>query len=385
MGARVRLWKGAWWVFVNHRGKRKARRIGPGREGKQRAQRVADRIDALLVTGASVGGAVASAAPVPTFRQAVERWLDEQFALGHIREHTREQYRDRLRLYVLDRIGDVPVTEVTRDDVKVILSACRAAGKSVSVARGVLAPIRGLFNHLIDEGQFKGPDGKDLPNPADRMARYVGRRGDPRQHIDIFLPEEEPQLVQTARSFCPREFPFILTALRAGLRYGEVAGLHKTDVDFRRRVIEVRRSCGWRRRVELPKNGRIRRVDMSPQLAEALAQHLESVELEAAVRGWDEEARVWLFPNRNGRPYDRRNFERTIWKPLLRKAGLRPRRFHDLRHTFASRLIQQGANLLYVRDQLGHASVQITLDHYGHLIPDANRAEIDKLDRYSQV
>lgn len=201
----------------------------------------------------------------------------------------------------------------------------------------------------------------------------------------IFLPEEEPKLLQTARAFCPREFSFILTALRAGLRYGEVAGLQKTDVDFTRRVIEVRRSCGWKRRVELPKNGRIRRVDMSPQLAEELARHLESAELEGAVKGWGDEERAWLFPNRSGKPYDRRNFDRKVWRPLLKKAGQHPRRFHDLRHTFASRLIQQGANLLYVRDQLGHASVQITLDHYGHLVPDANKGEVAKLDRYSEL
>ncbi|MFQ5828292.1 MAG: site-specific integrase [Candidatus Methylomirabilia bacterium] len=204
-----------------------------------------------------------------------------------------------------------------------------------------------------------------------------------RENVDFFLPEEEPQLLQTARAFCPREFPFILVALRAGLRYGEVAGLYKIDVDFNRRVIEVRRSCGWKRRITRPKNGRIRRVDMSPQLAVELAKCRENVELEAAVKDWDE--CPWLLPHRNGKPYDRRNFERKIWHPLLKKAGLRPRRFHDLRHTFASRLIQQEANLLYIRDQLGHASIKTTIDYYGHLIPDANKAEVDKLDQYAPV
>jgi integrase len=53
---------------------------------------------------------------------------------------------------------------------------------------------------------------------------------------------------------------------------------------------------------------------------------------------------------------------------------------HDLRHTFASLLIQQGESLAYVRDQLGHASIQLTVDTYGHLIPGANRQAVDKLD-----
>ena len=62
------------------------------------------------------------------------------------------------------------------------------------------------------------------------------------------------------------------------------------------------------------------------------------------------------------------------------KAQLRRVRFHDLRHTFASLLIAQGESLAYVRDQLGHASIQLTVDTYGHLIPGANRQAVDRLD-----
>jgi integrase len=55
-------------------------------------------------------------------------------------------------------------------------------------------------------------------------------------------------------------------------------------------------------------------------------------------------------------------------------------RFHDLRHTFASLLIQQGEGLPYIRDQLGHSSIQVTVDIYGHLVPGGNRQAVDKLD-----
>jgi integrase len=65
---------------------------------------------------------------------------------------------------------------------------------------------------------------------------------------------------------------------------------------------------------------------------------------------------------------------------VLEKAGIRRVRFHDLRHTYASLLIQQGESLAYVRDQLGHSSIQLTVDTYGHLIPSANRAAVDRLD-----
>jgi integrase len=74
------------------------------------------------------------------------------------------------------------------------------------------------------------------------------------------------------------------------------------------------------------------------------------------------------------------NYYQRAFKPLLTKAGLRSIRFHDLRHTFGSLLIQAGASLAYVRDQMGHSSIQITVGIYGHLIPGANVAFVDRLD-----
>ena len=66
--------------------------------------------------------------------------------------------------------------------------------------------------------------------------------------------------------------------------------------------------------------------------------------------------------------------------PALAKAGLRRFRFHDRRHTFGSVLIQDGASLAHVKDQMGHSSIQVTVDVYGHLVPSANIACVDRLD-----
>ena len=71
---------------------------------------------------------------------------------------------------------------------------------------------------------------------------------------------------------------------------------------------------------------------------------------------------------------------RHVFKRLLEKAGVRQIRLHDLRHTFASLLLQQGESIVYVKDQLGHASIQITVIPYGHQIPGANRGAVDRLD-----
>ena len=74
------------------------------------------------------------------------------------------------------------------------------------------------------------------------------------------------------------------------------------------------------------------------------------------------------------------NIVNRYFHPALEKANLRRFRLHDLRHTYGSLLIQDGASLAYVRDQMGHYSIQVTVDTYGHLIPGANVSWIDRLD-----
>lgn len=73
-------------------------------------------------------------------------------------------------------------------------------------------------------------------------------------------------------------------------------------------------------------------------------------------------------------------FSARVWMPVLRAAGVRYRNPHVLRHTYASLLLAQGESLAYVKDQLGHASIRLTVDLYGHLVPGGNRAAVDKLD-----
>jgi integrase len=86
----------------------------------------------------------------------------------------------------------------------------------------------------------------------------------------------------------------------------------------------------------------------------------------------------------DGRILDPDNLYRRYFVPVLKKSGIRKIRLHDLRHTFGSLLIQSGASIVYVEDQMGHSSIQVTVDTYGHLIPGANVSYVDRLDQKPQ-
>jgi Site-specific recombinase XerD len=143
-------------------------------------------------------------------------------------------------------------------------------------------------------------------------------------------------------------------------------------VDWNRRKLRVRRTL-YRGTFTNPKTpNAVRDVDLSPRTLEALRLYQVM---------YPPLASDLVFRSRDDHPLDPDNLVKRVFRPTLARAGIRRIRFHDLRHTYATLLINQGANLKYISKQMGHASVQITLDRYGHLLPDTGREEMQKLDR----
>jgi integrase len=87
-----------------------------------------------------------------------------------------------------------------------------------------------------------------------------------------------------------------------------------------------------------------------------------------------------VFPNELGKPLNKNNLSRKVFSPALRRAGLRKIRFHDLRHTYASLLIAQGEHPKYIQVQMGHSSISVTMDTYGHLMNTVNQESAKRLD-----
>jgi Phage integrase family len=130
-----------------------------------------------------------------------------------------------------------------------------------------------------------------------------------------------------------------------------------------------------------PKSKKPRQVDLSRELRRALMELRDKRMLEAFMAGKAGVADDLVFPSTAGTPLDPNNLVHYQFQPCLERAGLRRFRFHDLRHTFGSLLIQDGASLAYMKDKMGHSSIQVTADTYGHLIPGANINWVDGLDR----
>jgi len=179
-----------------------------------------------------------------------------------------------------------------------------------------------------------------------------------------------------------------LTAILTGMREGELLGLQWGDIDWHHGVIHVQRSLYWYHRHELvehneqdgvafrfstPKSpNAIRTIDLTPKLKEVLELHRLT-----CPAGPDD----LVFCTKNGTPLNPHNMYNREFLPTLTRAGLRRIRFHDLRHTYTTLMIAQGENVKYIQRQLGHASIQTTLDTYGHLLPDTKERRVgERLD-----
>ena len=102
--------------------------------------------------------------------------------------------------------------------------------------------------------------------------------------------------------------------------------------------------------------------------------------LEAYLKGKNDISDELVFRSPEGTILDPDNLYHRVFLPVLAKAGIRRIRLHDLRHTFGSLLLQNGASIVYVKEQMGHSSIQVTVDIYGHLIPGASVCFVDRLD-----
>jgi integrase len=219
--------------------------------------------------------------------------------------------------------------------------------------------IKMMFKHAFRWGYTKT-----------NLAEYVNRPKVQKTEIEILNPEEIDQLLDNVEDSYRVAF---LTDVMTGLRAGELWGLQWGDIDWNLKQLYVRRSL-WTNKFLTPKSKySIRTVD----IPDSLIHELKKWKLACPVSEHD-----LVFPSSDGNLSGHGYVVRKYFNSALRRSGLRHVRFHSLRHTNASMRIQAGQNIKYISVQLGHSSIRITLDIYGHLFNDANfnRQQADLLD-----
>jgi integrase len=244
--------------------------------------------------------------------------------------------------YLEPRVGYLDLEHIDRDKVFLVRAALSADPKlSPKTVNHVLATLKTVLSDAVINGYLDS-------NPS-LLVKQVPL---PDEELDFLRAWELRQLLGKV-ALLPAAV--VMTAALAGLREGEVFGLMWDCLDFVGHSIYVKRQYnrnGWG--PPKTKSSR-RRVDLVPVLEEALRQ------LPSRFKG------ELVFPSTVDTPLHAGNFMRRVFRPALRRTKLRGVSFHSLRHTYASMLIEAGAHPKYIQRQMGHASIKMTMDLYGHL------------------
>jgi integrase len=313
----------------------------------------------------------AEAAPkVLTIDDYARTWMAACEAKG-LKHTTLKRYRGILNEHVLPAFGPLPISAVDRTKMRELVGHLNTKGLKPKTIQNVVMALSALYTEAIEDGWVNH-------NPALRPSKLiqVPKRG---ERVEVFTHEEELVVLQTAQEKCPHYYPFILCLFRTGLREGEAVALRPEDLDLNHRYMLIQRNFTAGRMSDTPKNRKRRTVDLSQDLRTVLRETLVIREAEAMLHGSPSEG--WLFPATQGGIIRSNNFRDRVWKPLLKAAGLSYRWVHATRHTFATRMIMGGANLVYVQKQLGHSSIQITVDLYTHWIERSERKTVLEVDR----
>jgi integrase len=314
--------------------------------------------------------------PKPYFSDFAEQWLSTH-AKVECKHSTYRLYKQIVKQHLTDEFGVKRLDEIGRDDVKKFIASKIDQKLSKATVRNIMAPFREILTSAVEANHITN-------NPASRIGRFTKETSAKAGSTKIvpYTPSEVRMMMDKAKQ---REFTlyvFLMTLVLTGMRLGELIGLQWTDIDFNAKSISIKRAVS-RRRLETPKSHLQRKIDLSNDLA----KELRALRRQNKQR-WFRKAEpfpAWVFPNEDGTFINEYNFRVRKFYPLFAKEegnkerSLRRIRLHDLRHTFASIHLQNGESMVYVKEQMGHYSIQITVDLYGHLVPGTNQAAADRL------
>lgn len=368
MGVKVRekiKGSGDWWIFIHHNGKRKSKIIGRDRKA---ALAIAKKLEAKLASGDILIEDHEDEQKNPVFEEYAGIWISVTVP-ATCKPSSISDYKGILNNHVLPEFGKKPVNEITRMMVRNFLMKKTNKGFAASTVTHIKNAISGVLNLAVDDEVLS-------TNPAHNLGK-IFKKQQSKLSIEPYTQEELKKLLDCFELNFPQHHTMFLTLARTGIRLGECLGLQWKDIDFENRFINVQRGFS-KGKIETPKSGQSRKVDMSLQLTDGLKKILRQRKIDTLERGW---GRVpeWVFVRNNGEPYHESYLRRLFYK-VIEKAGLRKIRIHDLRHTYATLRISNGDNIADVSKQLGHHSVKFTMDIYYHWVPGGSKNEVDRLD-----
>lgn len=356
--AKVTKRRGRWVLdFYDHQGKRRWKTMPKGSTKKQAMDELRDINDQLLK------GIYVPTVKIPLFSKVAKDWLD--YKKPNVRQSTWRKYDSYTKNH-FDELKNIKINRITTVKIEQFIVTRQNEGMNLSTLRKLIVTLNQIMKYAVRHGYIAYNPVTDAERPKEGCEVDIANDDEP---IRILTPPEINSLLDAEKD--PKYRTLFQLAIASGAREGELFGLKWTDVDWINSQIHIRRTFNENAWYKPKSKTSVRNIDIGPKTM-------------AALREWKVACPPneldLIFPNGKGNPLNHGNVLRRYFYPALKKAKLTHMRFHDLRHTFASLLIEQGENIKYIQSQLGHASPIVTLTVYAHLMKSTNQKAASKLE-----
>lgn len=300
-------------------------------------------------------------------KEFLEAWLVSASATRA--KGTVERYRWLIEHEISPILGGYKLKDIKPDLLQNYYDIRLKKGRSTDMVRSAHKVLSVAFTHAVQLGMIgRNPCKSTTPPKVDQKEMQI-------------LDENQIQiLLSNALRKKDQYFPLYYLAIHTGMRQAELVGLKWEDIDWGKKNLQVKRQIvryqNGSYAITKPKSkSGLRSISLGDQAIEVLRNHEKRVWVLRKRPGWHEMDLV--FPTKSGTPIQGCNIRRSF-RNLVKVSKLPKVRFHDLRHTAASLMLNNGVPVLAVSQRLGHAKASITLDVYGHLLP-GKQEEVAKL------
>jgi len=344
------------WVidFYDQYGKRRWKTLKQGTT-KTDARKVLRSIEEKVEKGIYM-----SPRTLPGFSEVARKWLRAK--KPNIRHSTYEQYEGHVEKHLKPFFGNAKINRINYDAVEDFIAHSYNKKVSIPTLRKILVNLGAIMTYACRKRYIDYNPVRDVEKPKGQSEHNDD------EQLSILSPQQIKSLLQKTPEL--KFETLFMTAVLTGMRQGELFGLKWSDLDWFNNQVHVNRTFNHGRFYEPKTKASRRKIDLAPQLV----TQLKKWKLACPPSDLD-----LVFPNEAGKPLAPIAMVRRKFEPALEKAKISRIRFHDLRHTYTSLLIDQGESPKYIQTQMGHSSITVTMDTYGHLMNNVNKDAATRL------
>lgn len=295
---------------------------------------------------------------IPNFKKVSEDLL--KYKKPNIRHSTFRQYKGHIENHLKPIFSASKINRINFNSIEKFISHSTGNGVKPPTLKKILITLGSILTYSVRKRLCVYNPVREIEKPKTLKKKQV----------EFLNPAEIKTLIYKSKD---QKYRTLITlAVMSGMRQGEIMGLKWTDIDWFNCQVHVKRTYNHEHFYEPKSEASRRSIGLGP----SVISELKKWKIACPYTELD-----LIFPNEVGKPMDANGLFKREFKATLRRAKIKDIRFHDLRHTFASLLIDQGEHPKYIQSQMGHSSINVTMDTYGHLMKTVNREASNRLDK----